>query len=187
MMQAAHSRPLLDEKHARMQSEYIRVRETEGYTLHGTEVPYSYGKGFVDVVMFRQTGEGKPDSWLVSELKPALHDLGEAIRQVTRAKMLFFGSNAKLLDTRRTHDLHFPLAIWANENNWRQCANYARLLTGIELEFFHVDRQIATAVWNKYEIQKAIIDVRTGTPNTHGDAAFPTLKSPLRDRLHTDD
>jgi len=156
MADADHPIPFRDAAHATMQREYTLSKESEGWTLFGTEVPYSNGLGFVDVVMFRErpnTGR----SWLVAELKPTMQNVGEAIRQVRRAQQLFFRSYVGLPGSANSQNHGFPLVVLASEENWRRCAAYSALFTGIELKFFHPDPTQERAVRSKFEIETAIL------------------------------
>jgi len=152
---------LFDEKHATMQREYIRLKESEGYTLFGTEVPYGYGKGFIDVVMFKQDNKLQAATWVIAELKPRIHNFGEMIRQVRKAQQLFFISNKDLLNPNYENNMKFPLVIWADNENLQQCVRFMRLLTGIELDFFQTDRKRFIEISNKFEIETAIETVKT--------------------------
>ena len=147
-----------------MQSEYIKAKESEGYLLYGTEVPYNSGRGFIDVVMSRVDHERKQVTWTAAELKTSLRNLGETIRQVRRAQQFFVPGNADRLAPGYPAEHRFPLVVWATDQNWRQCASYWKLLSGIELEFFHTDHAAAVNAWNMYEIAKAIAQAAEPTP-----------------------
>ncbi len=161
---------LFDHRHAAMQREYIEARESEGYVLYGTEVPYNHGRGFIDVVVSRTDHRRKEVTWLVAELKTSLHNLGETIRQIHRAERFFFESNPVRGTPGYTSIRRFPLVVWASEQNWRQCSNYWQLLAGIQVEFFHPEHRHATHAWNMYEIAKAIAQASQPRPTSrqHG-------------------
>ncbi len=156
--------PFRDAAHAKMQREYIHSMQAQGWTLFGTEVPYSNGHGFVDVVLFTEGAVGPGRLWLVAELKPTVQNIGEAIRQVRRAQQSFFRSYPDLLKGQsREAACRFPLVVLASEENWRRCAAYATLFAGIELELFHPDHVRQRDARNKSEIECAILEAGRST------------------------
>ena len=153
-----------DHKHAEMLRAYITDRERQGYTLHGTEVPYGSNtvRSFVDAVLYKTTPDSTRTDWIVAELKTSLADIGRSIRQVKAARHFFFPYHSQLTRERPPRALHFPLVIWANEDDLRRCVQYHKLIADIDVQFFHTTRQVAIDIANKFEIHKAILAVKAG-------------------------
>ena len=179
MYQIPSSSPLRDAAHARMQRDYIHARQAEGWRLLGAEMPYGNGNGFADVVLFKDEAGDGGRRWLVSELKPTLQNVGEAIRQVRRASGLFPRSYPELLGPDGAPNCRFPLVILASEENWRRCVLFSALLAGVDLEFFHPDRAVQTTVSSKFEIECAILEAaKAPTRSTYAEAAGETVRPP---------
>ena len=146
-----------DQRHADMVRDYIRVKEREGYSLFGVEVPYrrGMGHGYIDVVLFRNAGADQR-FWVAAEMKTALADIGGAIRQVEAAREFFPSHHRRQVTGDRHGAMSFPLVVLASDQNLQDCVRYAKLLEKVQLEFFHSSPSVADIIGARFEIALAI-------------------------------
>lgn len=169
---------LYDGAHASMLEAYIRAKAAEGYRLLGTEVPYQRGKGYgyVDVVMERKASAGTTTQLLVAEIKTAIFNLGQTIRQVNAAKQAFLTSHANLVSNHEPVAVNYPLVVWASQSNIHCLSEFAHVLADTTIEIFHQDEAIAKSMASRLEIQRAVLSARIGLP----PPPAPTQQAPIR-------
>jgi len=133
------SEKLDDEAHAVLVQAFVRWLRSKTGVATFCEVPYNYygQRGIIDVLALVQIAPGAPRHGIVCELKPALRDLGAAIRQVRKAESYFQLPPA--LSERDPVILRYPLILEANEANYLTVVQYADVLDGVEVHLFSVN------------------------------------------------
>jgi len=132
---------------------YIKTMQEKGHELVGVEVPYNYygHHGFIDVLLRKKIPDR--DEWIVSELKSHLDDIGEALRQVHRAKMYFFPATGRGTPTDAVFDLVVEARV-ENERIWRE---NKVLLSQVPIRWLTVEAEReAQEVLARIEVRQAI-------------------------------
>lgn len=145
---------VLDWRHSGLAQRFIAREVAEGFSLVGCEVHFNhYGdRGVVDVLLRKDVG-GRW-LWWVCELKPILLDVGEAVRQVHRAKTYLRQSRSDLFG--EGDRLEFLLVLEAGEHNWDVFRRHVDLFRDVRVLFFHDDKELERRFRNFQEIREAI-------------------------------
>lgn len=148
-----------DARHATLMQAYIKDMQAKGYTLVGVEVPYNYygQRGFIDVVLRRTTPQG--EEWLVSEIKSTLLDIGEAIRQVNRAREYFLMGSTCLAPTNAR--VTYNLVLRAVDSNVRLWRMHQTLLDGVPVVWQPVEDESSGEATHKFEVALAIASMNS--------------------------
>ena len=126
-----------DQAHAMLTNAFVKwLRSSPAGVRTFCEVPFChYGeRGSIDVVAVVQTCPAKPWHGIACELKPALLNLNETMRQVTKAQNYFQMPSSISAFGQPT--LRFLLVLQATESNYVTVTQYSDVLDGIEIHFF---------------------------------------------------
>ena len=156
----AHS-PIKDYKHATLMKKFITDQQNDGFQFIGCEVFYNYfgARGVVDVLLRKDDGGTKTSTWLVCELKPALYDIGETIRQVRRAKEYFCKARPEYTNVGWTNIYKFVLILEASAYNYEQVKEFRELFSDIEIQHYHSDKSRLKQINNMVEIDRTISSI----------------------------
>jgi len=127
--------------------------QDDSFELAGIRVPYNYHspRGFIDVVLRKKTPDC--EEWIVSELKSHLDDIGEALRQVHRAKTCFSPGTGRCAPP----DTVFDLVVEAHVENERAWRNNIPLFSQVPIRWQIVEsRDEGLGVVARIEVEIAV-------------------------------
>jgi hypothetical protein len=131
-----------DHKHASFTQSFIAKKQREGFRLVGCEVMFNYfgDRGVIDVVLRKDYPSERRAIWVLCEIKPDLHDIGEAIRQVRRAEQYFCRARPDLRVKDWENEYEFVLVLEASKQNLLEVLDLHRdLFKGVEVMYHHED------------------------------------------------
>ncbi|MFB3789397.1 MAG: hypothetical protein ACE15F_23805 [bacterium] len=147
-----------DQKHASFLSRFIQAKIKDGYHLAGCEVPFNHfgDRGVIDVVLRCDDPLVHKAVWWICEIKPALYDIGDTIRQVRRAEQYFCQARPDMNKPGWENEYRFVLVIDAQMENFQDMDKYRDLFQGIEVVYFNQNPEQIQQIKILDEIQQAI-------------------------------